>query len=323
MALSGKIAVVTGASRGIGRGIALQLGEAGATVYLTGRSPTLSLRAKDEELPSLQKTADEVTERGGKGIAVYVDHSNQDEVRKFFKKVEDETNGVIDILVNNAYSAVMALCDANGKAFWEVDEDIWDEVNNVGLRNHYYCCVYAARLMVPRKKGLIVNISSAGGLRYLFNVAYGVGKCAVDRMSADMAVELRQHNVAVISLWPGAVQTEIFYKIVKSGKFDDSLDKTAKMLKKEIEGGETPEFAGKAVVALAKDHQIFSKSGRTLIAADLGIEYGFKDINDRQPPSIRSIRWLLSFGGYTTAASWFPDWIRIPGWLMTAFCSRL
>lgn len=323
MSLSGKIALVTGASRGIGRGIALQLGEAGATVYITGREPKLSLQSDQPELPTLQKTADEITERGGKGIAVFVDHSDMSQVEKLFERLKTETNGQLDILVNNAYSAVQALVDAMGKTFWEVDAEFWDEVNNVGLRNHYYCCVFAARLMVPRKSGLIVNISSVGGLQYLFNVAYGVGKCAMDRMAIDMAEELRIHNVAIVSLWPGATRTELFAKMVDSGKFEHSSDSKVRNMKKFLEEGETTEFAGKAVVMLAKDHDIMKKSGRILVAADLGIDYKFSDIDGRQPASIRSVRALLNVGGYSAIAAYLPSWLRIPGWLMTAVTSRL
>ncbi|KHN84598.1 Dehydrogenase/reductase SDR family member 1, partial [Toxocara canis] len=336
----------------------------------------------------------EITKRGGKGIALYVDHSDMGQVEKLFARLKTETDGQLDILVNNAYSAVQALCDVNGKTFWEMDAsiwdevnnvglrnhyyccvyaarmmvprkrglivnissvggltylfnvaygvgkcatlcdvngktfwetdaNIWDEVNNVGLRNHYYCCVYAARMMVPRKRGLIVNISSVGGLTYLFNVAYGVGKCAMDRMAADMGDELRAHNVAVVSLWPGSVRTEIFKKVVGSGTFDNSKDPQLRKMRKFLEEGESTEFAGKAVVTLAKDTNIMKKSGRVLIAADLGLDYKFTDIDGRQPPSIRSLKTLLDVGGFSKIGDYLPPWLRIPGWLMIAVTSRL
>uniref|UniRef100_A0A915C7A1 Dehydrogenase/reductase SDR family member 1 n=1 Tax=Parascaris univalens TaxID=6257 RepID=A0A915C7A1_PARUN len=177
--------------------------------------------------------------------------------------------------------------------------------------------------MVPRRSGLIVNISSVGGLQYFFNVAYGVGKCAVDRMARDMAEELRVHNVAIVSLWPGATRTELFMKMVDSGKYENSNDSTMGNMKKFLEEGETPEFVGKGVVMLAKDQDIMKKSGRILVAADLGIDYKFKDIDGHQPPSIRSMRALLNVGGYSTIAAYLPSWLRIPGWLMTAVTSRL
>ncbi|KHJ89768.1 oxidoreductase, short chain dehydrogenase/reductase family protein [Oesophagostomum dentatum] len=216
MALAGQIAVVTGASRGIGRGIALQLGQAGATVYVTGRRPEQSDAATENYLPNLEKTAKEITERGGKGIAAYVDHSNMEEVKQFFERIERDHNGQLDILVNNAYAAVKTIIDSSGKKFYECPPEMWDEVNNVGLRNHYFCSVYASRMMANNGSGLIVNISSVGGLRYLFNVPYGVGKQALDRMSADMAVELKSKNVCVVSVWPGAVRTELITNLMDS-----------------------------------------------------------------------------------------------------------
>ncbi|VDM27531.1 unnamed protein product [Toxocara canis] len=256
------------------------------------------------------------------------------QVEKLFARLKTETDGQLDILVNNAYSAVQipmdvkaisvnityirlqALCDVSGKTFWEMDASIWDEVNNVGLRNHYYCCVYAARMMVPRKRGLIVNISSVGGLTYLFNVAYGVGKCAMDRMAADMGDELRAHNVAVVSLWPGSVRTEIFKKVVGSGTFDNSKDPQLRKMRKFLEEGESTEFAGKAVVTLAKDTNIMKKSGRVLIAADLGLDYKFTDIDG-------NLKTLLDVGGFSKIGDYLPPWLRIPGWLMIAVTSRL
>ncbi|KAJ1352021.1 hypothetical protein KIN20_008208 [Parelaphostrongylus tenuis] len=238
MALAGQIAVVTGASRGIGRGVALQLGAAGATVYVTGRPPSQSDSSKDQSLPNLEKTAREVSERGGKGIAVYVDHSNMDEVKKFFERIEHDENGRLDILVNNAYAAVMNFIETHGKTFYECPPEMWDEVNNVGLRNHYYCSVYAARMMVRNGSGLIVNISSAGGLRYLFSVPYGVGKQALDRMAGDMAEELKTKNVCVVSIWPGAVRTELITNVFIS----EGAEKGKSKLTEMFERGETPEY---------------------------------------------------------------------------------
>merc|ERR1739844_645650 len=198
MSLSGRICVVTGASKGIGRGIAVQLGSAGATVYITGRS-------KDK----LEECAAEIKSRGGKAIPVTVDHSNDVEVAALFERIKEENNGTLDILVNNAYAGVDMIGKKSGKKFYVEDPSKqWDWINGVGLRNHFLCTVYASRIMAKRNDGLIVNISSPGGLKYLFNVCYGVGKTAVDRMAADCAVELKDHNITVISLWPGPVKTE-------------------------------------------------------------------------------------------------------------------
>ncbi|VDM60310.1 unnamed protein product [Angiostrongylus costaricensis] len=311
MALAGQIAIVTGASRGIGRGIALQLGTAGATVYVTGRKPSQSDSSRDQSLPGLEKTAREVSERGGKGIASYVDHSNMDEVKEFFERIERDENGRLDILVNNAYSAVKNIFEAQGKPFYECPPEMWDQTNNVGLRNHYYCSVYAARMMVRNGSGLIVNISSAGGLRYLFNVPYGVGKQALDRMASDMAEELKKKNVCVVSIWPGAVRTEF----ITNSYFPQVTEM--------FEQGETPEYPGKAVVALASDGRRMEKTGRILITEDLGKEYGFKDIDGREPPNLRSITFLLLRGGHNQLAQWVPSWLKVPGWFLWGSTSRL
>ncbi|VDP42957.1 unnamed protein product [Heligmosomoides polygyrus] len=299
----------------------MQLGEAGATVYVTGRKPEQSDAAVIDTLPKLEQVAKDITARGGKGIAAYVDHSNMDEVREFFARVEREHNGQLDILVNNAYSAVKTIIGTVEKPFYECPPEIWDEINNVGLRNHYYCSVYAARLMANNRSGLIVNISSAGGLRYLFNVPYGVGKQALDRMSADMAVELKLSggcNVCVVSIWPGAVRTELVTTLLARDKEGFSGEHA-----KIFEEGETTEYPGKAVVALACDDRRMEKTGRILITADMGSEYGFKDIDGRDPPNMRSLSFLLAHGGYKQAASMVPLWVKLPGWLLWGATSRL
>merc|ERR1712088_1032759 len=142
----------------------------------------------------LKECAAEIQKRGGKAIPVSVDHSDDSQVVKLFERIKSENDGKLDVCVNNAYAADPA--------------EQWDAINGVGLRNHFLCTVYASRMMVERKNGLIVNVSSPGGLRYLFNVAYGVGKAACDRMAADCAYELKEDNVTMVSLWPGPVKTE-------------------------------------------------------------------------------------------------------------------
>jgi len=305
--LKGKIALVTGASRGIGRGIALQLGTAGATVYVTGRKPTSKPSQDSQDLPTLEKTAQEITDRGGRGIAVYCDHGDPNDIKKLFEQIEQENKGQLDVLVNNAYSAVNTLMRNEGKKFWELDPLVWDEINNVGLRNHYICAVYASRLMVPRKSGLIVNVSSPGGLKYLFNVAYGVGKEGCDRMAVDCGIELKRHNVAVVSLWPGAVKTELVTSIYEGKEHP---------MKHIFDEGETIEYSGKAVVHLATDPNIMQKTSKILITGDLGDSYGFVDIDGRRPPSLRSVKYLLDVAKWRGTAAWIPEWVKLPGWLM-------
>uniref|UniRef100_A0A8R1DZM1 Dehydrogenase/reductase SDR family member 1 n=1 Tax=Caenorhabditis japonica TaxID=281687 RepID=A0A8R1DZM1_CAEJA len=320
MSLAGQIAIVTGASRGIGRGIALQLGEAGATVYITGRKPEHSHNTA-VGLTGLEETAEEITKRGGKGIARFVDHSNMDEVKSFFEAIDKDHQGQLDILVNNAYQAVTVILENVGTPFYETDPYIWDTVNNVGLRNHYFCSVYASRIMVKRNRGLIVNVSSTGGLRYLFNVAYGAGKQALDRLSSDMAVELKSKKVCVVSIWPGAVHTETINKMFKNedGSRKEGTVKNDRAFRK----GETVEYAGKGIAALAADPRKMEKTGKTLISEDLGKEYGFVDIDGTTPPNLRSVNSILEHLGWNTTAAFIPEWIKLPGWLVWAGTCRL
>ena len=292
--LSGKVSLVTGASRGIGRGIALQLGEAGATVYITGR------KASD-----LQKTCDEVKARGAhSAIAVVMDHSQDAEVEALFERIAKEQRGQLDICVNNAYAGVSAIMESNGKKFHETPTGIWDQINGVGLRNHYLCTVYASRMMVKRRSGLIVNISSGGGLRYLFNVAYGVGKAACDRMAADCAIELKKDNVAMVSLWPGPVATEMIKENVLQGDNEE--------VKRAFLDAETVEMAGRAISHLAADPDIMNKTGRILMTFDLAQEYNFTDVDGKVHGDMRSIKNRLIFTGYTKTAMIVPEFIRVP-----------
>jgi len=316
--LKGKVALVTGASRGIGRGIALQLGTAGATVYVTGRQPSQSGAKSD--MPTLEKTANEITERGGEGIHVYCDHSDAKDIERLFERIKKDQKGKLDILVNNAYSAVNLLMNSTGKKFWELDPLAWDEINNVGLRNHYICSVYAARMMIPNKSGLIVNISSPGGLKYLFNVAYGVGKEACDRMAVDCGIELKKHNVAMVSLWPGAVKTEtVMDTVMKSTDTSETTQRTKEM----FEEGETIEYSGKCVVHLAADPNVMNKTARVLVTGDLGDYYGFIDVDGSKPKSVRSIKYLMERANYRGVAGWIPEWCKLPGWMLSMAGNKL
>ncbi|OQV20405.1 Dehydrogenase/reductase SDR family member 1 [Hypsibius exemplaris] len=309
MSLSGKVAIVTGASRGIGKGIALQLGEAGATVYITGR--TVQSHAGAPAPGSLNETAQEVERRGGKCIPVACDHSLDSDIDSLFER-------------------------ARGVPFWKLPPTFWDEVNNVGLRNHYICSVKAAQLMTERKSGLIINVSSIGGLTYLFNVPYGVGKAACDRMAADCAVELKKHKVAFVSLWPGAVKTELVKKYVldpmearkkaggsgDDGDLERSASRKAEVVENMFANGETVEFSGKCVVALAKDPNIMKKSGRVLLTGELGSEYSLVDIDGRQHLGIRSVKELLKQGGWTKTAEYIPQFLAIPRFVVNAYFGR-
>jgi len=311
MALAGKVCVVTGASKGIGRGIALQLGASGGTVYLTGRSEN-----------NLLSAAEEIRSRGGEAIPVVVDHSNDNEVLKLFEKIKDENNGRLDVLVNNAYAGVDMIFSNARKKFHEMDPVLaWDTINGVGLRNHYLCTTYASRLMVDRQDGLIVNISSMGGLKYLFNAPYGIGKAACDRMAADCGFELKKDKVTMVSLWPGPVKTEfITENIINKPKDDASKGEkeTASMFENL---GESIEFAGMAVAHLAQDPKKLEKSGRVLLTCNLAREYGFQDL-DGSIHDVLSIKELLNSYGHTWLGAVVPGFVRIPLWTMHYSASK-
>jgi len=305
--LQGKVCLVTGAARGIGRGIALQLGGAGATVYITGRTKS-----------NLDDCAKEIKERGGSPIPVTMDHGNDADVEKLFERIKSEQNGKLDVLVNNAYAGVNTIFSNMGKKFWETEPvNTWDMINGVGLRGHYICTALASRIMVERQSGLIINVSSSGGLKYLFNVAYGVGKAGCDRMAADCAFELRKSNVAMISLWPGPVKTEFITEHIDdmSAAGDESGRKN---MNKVFEQGESIEFSGKVCAFLAAESgsTIMARSGKIIQTADVAREYGFKDIDGSTPIDFRKLNTLVAFGGYPGVASWIPDFMRIPLWVL-------
>lgn len=306
-AMKGQVCVVTGASRGIGRGIALQLCEAGATVYITGRHQD-----------TLKATAQEAQARGGRCVPVVCDSSQESEVQSLFEQVNREQQGRLDVLVNNAYGGVQTILNHFEKEFWKCPASIWDDINNVGLRGHYLCSVYGARMMVPAGRGLIVIISSVGGLKYLFNVPYGVGKAACDRMAADCAQELRRHGVSYVSLWPGWVQTELLMEYVKDNKVTDSMLK-----KMDFSSAETTEVSGKCVVALATDPNILSLSGKVLPSCDLARRYGFQDVDGRPVQDYLSVSSALSHvSRMGWLASYVPGFLRLPKWLMTLYASK-
>lgn len=286
--LAGKIALVTGATRGVGKGIAVGLGEAGATVYITGRS--LESSEADPELSgSLQETQLAIEEVGGKCIPVRVDHNDDEQVRLLFERIRDE-QGRLDLLVNNVFSGVQAIRNAYGKPFWQSEPSLWDAINNVGLRSHYVTSVFAARLMSDRQSGIICTISSWGGLSYLFGAAYGAGKSACDRLAADMAVELQPDNIASIVIWPGIVGTE---QIIDFAQQTDEGNSKAAF--GDGYNWETPLLTGRAIAALASDPNVMKYTGKVQIVAELAEKYNLVDRDGDRPVSLRSLRFLLPF----------------------------
>lgn len=267
-----RIALVTGASRSVGKGIALALGSDGWTVYVTARSAG-----------PLEETAALVTERGGRGIAVACDHRDDEQIAALFARIADEQNGRIDLLVNNVWAAPKGF-GGFSDTFWQRPLSDWDSLIGVGLRAHYVASVHAATLMVPRGSGLIVNISSFGARGYLHSVLYGISKAGLDKMAADMAVDLNGTGVSAVSLWPGLVKNEIMAGLLARG-----IDNFQGY---PLANAETPEFIGRVIVALAGDPDIGARSGHTLITAETALDYGVSDVDGTQPDSHRAL-----FGG--------------------------
>jgi len=279
--LTDTIALVTGASRGAGRAIALELGAARATVYVTGRSirggPTT-----DNVPGTIDDTAAEVSERGGTGIAVRCDHTSDADVDALFARIRDD-HGRLDLLVNNVWGGYE---DPNCRPltiapFWEQSVQQWDRMFTAGVRAHLTASRLAAPLMVPRRRGLIVSTTAnLRALPYLRNLFYDLAKNAVSHLVWAMAQELREHNVAAVALAPGFMRTERIVEAFTRAGAAHALDGP---------GGpkETPFYLGRAIVALAADPRVLDKSGELLEVGALAQEYGFTDLDGTQPPPFR------------------------------------
>jgi NAD(P)-dependent dehydrogenase (short-subunit alcohol dehydrogenase family) len=278
--LSGKVAVVTGSSRGIGRGIALVLAEQGATVYVTGRT----VNPGDYYLAgTVGETAAQCGERGaesgGKGMAVACDHNDDAAVAALFERVREE-QGRLDVLVNNAFTLSEDLLEPKG--FWEKplsNLEMWD----VGVRSNYVAAWHAAQIMAPQGSGLIVAISGFAAVTYTYGVIFGTSKTAVGRMARDMAVELEPHNVASLTLWQGLTMTEkAKYNIANMA---DKMTNTITSMT-----GSSVEHPGRVVAAMAADPDIMKRSGGEFVTAELAREYGLTDIDGTVIPSARANR---------------------------------
>jgi len=275
--LTNKIAVVTGATRGIGKGVAVALGAAGATVYVTGRTVTQGAHA----LPgTVAETVAEVDRRGGKGVGVQVNHGDDTQVEALFEQVQRE-QGRLDILVNNAFALPDDLTDST--PFWQKPLSNWEMVD-VGVRSNFVAAWHAAHIMVPQRSGLIVAISGYTGVSYTYGVIFGMCKAAVDRMARDMAIELEPYNIASVSLWQGLTYTE---------RAQRNLARNPEMTKSAVTdplGGCSPEFPGRVIAALVDDRSLMKRTGGTFITAELATEYGVTDIDGTIVPSMRARR---------------------------------
>jgi dehydrogenase/reductase SDR family protein 1 len=268
--LDGAVALVTGASRGIGKGIAIELASAGARVYFTARSTVENPQSPG----TIGATAQEIEDAGGRAIPIRCDHHQDAEVAEVFERIHKD-EGRLDVLVNNATAEMGSMV---GKRSWELPIELWDDVIGVGLRSHYVASVHAARLMVTAGDGLIVNVSSHGSREYLMGVIYGVGKAGVDKLTADMSKELREFGVAMISIWPGLSKSE--NRLVDAVREPDGR---LTLFGLDLACAETPAYPGRAVVALARDEQRLKRTGQTFWLADLARDYGFTDVDGTIP----------------------------------------
>lgn len=270
-AIDRPVAIVTGASRGAGRGIAAALGAAGYRVYVTGRT----LHEGDADLPgTIGATAAQADAAGGQGVAVQCDHADDAAIAALFERVADES-GRLDILVNN----VTALHDdlVQPGPFWEKSIDLVG-ILDVGLRSHYIASWHAAKLMAPARDGLIVFTSSFGAHCYMHGPAYGAQKAGADKMAADMGVDFRDTGMTAVSLWMGPLKTE------RSAR---SALEHPEMYGSIMKYGETPEFNGRVILAIHDDPARDRLNGQTLITAEMALEYGITDEDGRQPRSYR------------------------------------
>lgn len=271
--LTGKVAVVTGSSRGIGRGIAVGLGEAGATVYITGRS------VGDGPL-TIDTTAQMVTDAGGTGIAVQTDFFDDAAIEALYARIADD-HGRLDIHVNNAFKIPDP--PVWGGKFWEHPIQVWDDQVGIGLRAAYVASVHAVRLMMQSAPAdqdpslrFMVNISSSGSERYALSASYGIAKMGTDRLTRDFAVEGKDDGLAVVGLWPSQVLTEFILDSIEKG--DIELDQ---------EHAETPLYTGRVIAELAGDAGRAERSGQVFTTAELALHYDIRDERDLQPKGKR------------------------------------
>ena len=275
--LSGKIALVAGATRGAGRGIACMLGEAGATVYCTGRSTRDQLASGAKRKETIEETAEMVDQFGGKGIWVRVDHRMEDEVRALCGRIQVE-QGRLDILVNDIWGGEKLV--EWGKPFWELDIQQGFRMLETAIHTHILTSRYAVPLMISQKSGLVVEITDGDMFSYKGNLFYDLVKSSVIRLAFGMAEELRKHQIAAVALTPGFLRSEAMldYFGVSESNWQDAIEQDP-----HYSESETPYYVGRALASLAADPDVFQKTGSVLSSWNLAQEYGLKDMDGRQP----------------------------------------
>jgi NAD(P)-dependent dehydrogenase (short-subunit alcohol dehydrogenase family) len=279
--LKDKVVVVTGASRGAGRGIALVLGEEGATVYVTGRSVRGDATRPDVSGATIDDTAEQVTAGGGVGIAARCDHTVDEQVEALFERVKQE-QGRLDVLVNNVWGGYEDYGSdaAFDVSFWQQPLWRWDKMFAAGVRAHFTASRFAAPLLIAQRQGLIVNTTFWDRGKCLGNLPYDLAKATINRMAYVMALELRAHNIAAVALSPGWMRTEAVLQAY--GTDEEGWHTIA-----DLDRTESTQYIGRAVAALAADPAVMKKSGSILTVGALAREYGFSDIDGRQPPTFR------------------------------------
>jgi NAD(P)-dependent dehydrogenase (short-subunit alcohol dehydrogenase family) len=275
--LEGAVAVVAGATRGAGRGIAVELGAAGATVYVTGRS-TRGNPSPMGRPETIEETAELVTARGGAGIPVRVDHTSPEEVRALFDRVAAERDGRLDLLVNDVWGGDPL--SEWGTPFWEQSIEKALEMQRLAVWTHLVTSRFGVPLMVARRRGLVVEITDGAGSGYRGNLPYDLAKASAIRLAFGMAEELRPHGVAAVALTPGFLRSEAVLEHfgVTEANWRDAVARD-----EHFAFSETPAFVGRAVVALASDPNVLARSGRALSSWELAREYGFTDADGSRP----------------------------------------
>jgi len=274
--LDGKVAVVLGASRGIGKGVAIEAALAGAVVYVTGRTAGMARKGEDAPPGSLDETVADISAAGGTAVSVRCDATDDADLAALYARVESE-RGRLDLLVHSAFNST-AFASTPGQLSWDLPTTLWDELVRVGSRSAYMSAVRAAPALIATGGGLVVHVSGRGAGRYRYNIAYGIDKAAIDKLTADLAHELQPHGVAVVSIWPSVTRTEknrSLSGVDEYGWPDPTLP---------AETLETPRYSGRAVVAMASDPDVLSRTGRRFWTAELAAAYGFTDENGRTHP---------------------------------------